>query len=703
MFLLVFYCKYAAIILSFYKESDIPIIRHNQSNTIGMPLHLLIHIKPSLIRKFTLAVVLGVIWNTSPLLELLQAQEAPGDGTQNVFIETGLGARAQGFGNAFVAMANDGSAVFWNPAGLDYLTQSNLVLYHSTFVEGSFYNFASVTFPFVQFGSVGIGVARVGVDGITFTNDFVPLASNKTLTKEEYYFSYGKKLPWFGLALGTTFKVDHTATSNVIGGQDVVNVSGTGFGLDIGAMWRPDYDNAILRNLSVGLNFQNVVRPSIKLATETDTDPYNVRFGIAKDLFFGDESLKKFTLAVDVNKNQKTPNATYNLGAEFAYNRFLVARIGLMGGQMTVGMGTEFQQFQRFQVDYSVNLGNQFGTPLHRVSLTMNFGKTLDEKIQIARAQRVEEDQKLVTKNQEAARARALKEHFAQGKELFKDNKLLPALVEFEQVLQLDANNEPAKLYIDSVNALMDKQLATQLSDTASAIKSATISEENDKVIKDHYRRGSQYVQKGDYLAAINEYQNALDRSPSSTELSKALNETRNLLDKKIGSFIAKARSSAAANNFAEALKLLSEARGLDPANQIIQKEIDTELKRISNRLSFLESTRSGLDAYQKADYQAAMEAFEQALLIDPSNETVKEYHKKSIVRSFATFKNLEGDQEKTYLQGVDLYVEGKYEQAIIIWQRILEKDPLNKRVLKAIDKAEEQLRVQKQNNLRKK
>ena len=628
---------------------------------------------------------------------------AQGDGTQSLFMETGVGARAQGFGNAFVATANDGSAVFWNPAGLDYLNQSNFVLFHSTLIAGTFYNFASVTFPFVQFGSVGVGVARVGVNGIDFNNRFITIASNQTFSKEEFYFSYGKKLPWAGLALGATFKVDHTSTSDLINEENVVNTSGTGFGLDIGAMWRPDYDNVILRNLSVGLNFQNVVRPSIKLAAASDTDPYNVRFGIAKDLFFGDETLKKFTLAVDMNKNQESPKPTFNLGAEFTYNRFLVARLGLMAGQMTVGMGTEFQQFQRFQVDYSVNLGNQFGTPLHRLSLTMNFGKTVEEKIQIARARRLEEDQKLITKNQEAAKARALKEHHAQGKELFKDNKLLPALVEFEQVLQLDPTNEQAKFYIDSVNTLMDKQLADQLSDTANAVKSLTINEENDKFIKDHYKKGSQFVQKGDYLAAISEYQNALDRSPTNTEIAKALDETRSLLDKKIGSFIAKARSSAAANNFAEALKLLSEARGLDPTNQTVQKEIDTELKRISNRLSFLESTRTGLDAYQKADYQAAMEAFEQALLIDPTNETVKEYHKKSIVRSFATFKNLEGDQEKTYLQGVDLYVEGKFEQAIIIWQRILEKDPLNKRVLKAIDKAEEQLRLQKQNNLRNK
>ncbi len=115
-----------------------------------------------------------------------------------------------------------------------------------------------------------------------------------------------------------------------------------------------------------------------------------------------------------------------------------------------------------------------------------------------------------------------------------------------------------------------------------------------------------------------------------------------------------------------------------------------------------MESTRSGLDAYQKGDFQIAMEEFEKALLLDPSNETVKEYHKKAIVRAFATFKNLEGDVEKIYLQGVDMYVEGKYEVAISMWQRILEKDPLNKRVIKAIDKAEEQIRTRNESKKKK-
>ena len=614
-------------------------------------------------------------------------------GTDDVFMESGVGARAQALGNAFVANASDGSAVYWNPAGLDYLLQPNLVVNHSTLIGGGYYNFAAASYPFIQFGSVGVGVMRYAIDGIQGTTNDLP---GKVLSYSEavYMLSYGRKLPWWGLSAGFTSKI---RVVNSYREDNFQPVSGSSGGLDIGIMYRSQSDNVFLRDLSLGLNVQNVVQPTIKLDVASYKDPLNIKFGMSKDFYFGDDQVRRFTVVADVNKSSRTPSPTYSFGAEFAFNRFLISRAGIDNGRMSLGMGTEFTQFQKFQVDYSVNLSNQYGQALHRVSLTMNFGKTIEERVQIARVRRTEEDKTLVQRNQEAAKARALKEHQALGKELFKSQKLLPALVEFEQVLQLDPENEAAKTYVDSVRLLMDAKLAEQLADTAAAMQEMTISQENNKFVQDHYRKASALVQRGDYLAAISEYESALDRSPDNSEITKAIAETRGLLDRKIGSFIAKARSSAAANNFAEALKLLSEARSLDPANETIQREIDSELKRISNRLSFLESTRTGLDAYQQGDYQAAMEAFEEALLIDPTNPTVKEYHKKSIVRSFATFKNLEGDQEKTYLQGVDLYVEGKYEQAIIIWQRILEKDPLNKRVLKAIDKAEEQLKQLKQ------
>ncbi len=634
---------------------------------------------------FSLILLLSLHGSTA---QSLRSQD---NGTQSLFMEMGMGARAQGMGKAFVAIANDGSAIFWNPAGLDYLTQGNATFYHSTLLAG-YFNFASVTYPFLDFGSFGLGVARFSVSDIPKTDVNNNSEGFGDMNQEEFYVSYGKKLPW-NISLGTTFKIIRQASM----GNEEKSVSDIGAGMDLGLIYRPDFESAILRNTSFGLNFHNIIPPKMKLINTDDPQPYNIRAGIARDFIFGGDQLKKMTFALDVTKS-KNESARIHVGGEFSVHRLLTARAGFDAGQIALGVGTEFVRFEKFQLDYTLNLGNKQGTALHRLGLTVFFGKTIEERIQIAKNFRAEEDRKLVAKNQELLRQKSIKEHRAMGMELFRKGNLLQALVEYEQLSKLDPESDDAKVYLDSINLLMDEQLTKQLADTANAMQQLTINEQNNKFVMDHYQKGRQLFQKEDYIAALSEFQNALDRSPNNKEILEAMTTTRSALDKKIGQFIARARASAAANNFAEALKMLSEARALDPNNFSIQKEIDAELKRINTRLQFLESTRNGLDAYQKGDYDIAIKEFEKALLIDPTNATIREYHKKAIVRGFATFKTLDGDYEKWYLQGVDLYVEGKYQQAIIIWQRILEKDPYNKRVLNAVDKAEEQMRQQKLN-----
>src|SRR5262245_56052429 len=46
------------------------------------------------------------------------------------FLRIGIGARATGLGETFVAVANDPSAIYWNPAGLASIQRSELLLSH---------------------------------------------------------------------------------------------------------------------------------------------------------------------------------------------------------------------------------------------------------------------------------------------------------------------------------------------------------------------------------------------------------------------------------------------------------------------------------------------------------------------------------------------------------------------------------------------
>jgi hypothetical protein len=48
------------------------------------------------------------------------------------FLKVGVGARAMGMGGAFVALANDATASYWNPAGLAQLREAEFSLVHKT-------------------------------------------------------------------------------------------------------------------------------------------------------------------------------------------------------------------------------------------------------------------------------------------------------------------------------------------------------------------------------------------------------------------------------------------------------------------------------------------------------------------------------------------------------------------------------------------
>src|SRR5258705_994367 len=50
--------------------------------------------------------------------------------TSGQFLKIGVGARAVGLGESFVAVANDPSAIYWNPAGLASLQRQEIELSH---------------------------------------------------------------------------------------------------------------------------------------------------------------------------------------------------------------------------------------------------------------------------------------------------------------------------------------------------------------------------------------------------------------------------------------------------------------------------------------------------------------------------------------------------------------------------------------------
>jgi len=99
-----------------------------------------------------LSPVQQVLALASPDVERAAASEVRG-----AFLAQGVGARAVGMGEAFVAVADDASAAAWNPAGLGRLGSMSAIAMHEIFTEGMGLSYAAVAIP-VGPGALGFGL-----------------------------------------------------------------------------------------------------------------------------------------------------------------------------------------------------------------------------------------------------------------------------------------------------------------------------------------------------------------------------------------------------------------------------------------------------------------------------------------------------------------------------------------------------------------
>src|SRR6267378_7062923 len=68
------------------------------------------------------------------------------------FLRIGVGARAVGMGETFVAVANDPSAIYWNPAGLGSLLRRELAISHVQWPADVHYDHLTLLLPSRRLG-----------------------------------------------------------------------------------------------------------------------------------------------------------------------------------------------------------------------------------------------------------------------------------------------------------------------------------------------------------------------------------------------------------------------------------------------------------------------------------------------------------------------------------------------------------------------
>ena len=289
-----------------------------------------------------LIVITSLFLMTNVLVSNVLAVKDAGQAAR--YLRIGVGARALGMGGAFVAVADDASACYWNPAGLVQLKNKEVQAMYSLLSIDRKYNFLNYAQPLKDDRCFGVSVVDFGVGDIRETKS--PEDKNIGMFGDQenaLIVSYAGNME-NGLLLGGNLKYI-TQSMNPSEGKK----SADGIGVDMGMLWKAK------PNLTVGLLLQDV-GGSLKWNTgHKDRLPVVIKAGTAYRLM--DNNL---LLAFDVEKVVHNKKSRLHLGGEYNLNENIAFRLGVISAYdtfPTAGLSLKFPLLlftkQTFCIDYA--------------------------------------------------------------------------------------------------------------------------------------------------------------------------------------------------------------------------------------------------------------------------------------------------------------------------------------------------------------
>ena len=293
------------------------------------------------------------------------------------FLRIGIGARAVGMGEAFVAVANDPSAIHWNTAGLASLQRRELSISHVDWPADVAYEHLTLILPSRRFGgSIALQLGVLATD-IEETSELQPYGTGRTFSYSDVLAGVAFSRRWTDkLLVGAGVKWVREDLGSQVGGPTT-----NAFLFDVGSIYYLGIGSVrIATSLS---NFGPALRPEGTYVSPYDGStaeydafdpPLMFRYGVAFEPFEQDQ--QRLTTSFEVNQpadNEQVikAGAEWLLRGTFAvrggYN-FSADALKLSAGAGFMGdIGT-----YRGALDYAYTDGGFLGS-VHRISLGVRF------------------------------------------------------------------------------------------------------------------------------------------------------------------------------------------------------------------------------------------------------------------------------------------------------------------------------------------
>lgn len=280
------------------------------------------------------------------------------------FLELGVSARAMAMAEAFTAVSDDISAVYYNPAGLTSLMGREVMFTYIDMPAGIQYGFAGLGFPLESIGGVvGIGVyALTSGDMIERTHEQGPgEGTGRTFAWNDFALSLG-----YGRYLTDRFSIGFTLKYI---GQFVHDYSASGWSADIGTSYDTGY-----RGFKLAMAITNF-GPDMKFIAKSVPLPINFRFGSSINVV----EMADHVVTFAAEGSHPSDNLEkYNTGMEYTFKGMFSLRGGSRfnydsdGFTAGAGMRLPFGEDGEIRFDYAFQ---EFGilTEVHRFTMAFAF------------------------------------------------------------------------------------------------------------------------------------------------------------------------------------------------------------------------------------------------------------------------------------------------------------------------------------------
>ena len=291
------------------------------------------------------------------------------------FLKIGVGARATALGEAFVAVANDPSAIFWNPAGLASIQRQEVEFSHVGWPAEVNYEHLTWVIPVKRLGgSLAFQFGMLSTR-ISETTEFQPFGTGRSFVYSDLVMGAAYARRWTDkLLVGAGVKMVREDLGSDVGGPTIGAVL-----VDVGSIYYLGYGSVrIATSLS---SFGAQLRPSGSFPSVDGPRSYDgfdpptmFRYGLA----FEPLENRNQRLTLSLEANQPADNAQLlKVGMEWTWLR----RLALRGGynfnadalklSAGAGMFTDLGGLHS-TLDYAFTDGGPLGA-INRLSLGVKF------------------------------------------------------------------------------------------------------------------------------------------------------------------------------------------------------------------------------------------------------------------------------------------------------------------------------------------